>query len=526
MKKTFFSRNGIYIACFILFCTSILLLSLRGINGNPHGQDLLMPIWRENGPFELSPERGRFALMYSIIEDKSLSFSKYVAEFAAPDVGINNGKYVSLFAPALSYLIIPGYIIGKMFGSSQMGTFAMISIFAIINMIILRKIALNLGANKLAASVSSLVFLFATPAYAYAVNLYQHHVSTFLMLLSIYALLKFKKTFALLTVFFVFAASIPLDYPNIFFISPLAIFAGLQIFSFKNLRKKMTIKFNILMSLTLLVMIIPISFFMWFNKESYGNPFQLSGTVQSADFNEDFKQQVEKDIKNDPYLEAVNPEKDENGKSAFGFFKTRNLVEGFYILFVSPDRGIIYYTPIMLFGLIGMLLAYKSKIKLYPVLCAVIFMNILLYSMWGDPWGGWAFGSRYLIPSYAILSIFIALLLTYWKKNYIFLILFSIVAIYSIFVNTLGAITTSALPPQVQVLHLEELSGMVQKYTYERNWDMLVSGHSKSFVYQTYLEEYLTATQFYFVLASSITLLYVVLIVFLYINYRKKNEVT
>ena len=180
----------------------------------------------------------------------------------------------------------------------------------------------------------------------------------------------------------------------------------------------------------------------------------------------------------------------------------------------------------MFFGFIGFVLAWKKRVKIVGLLVSVMLINILLYSMWGDPWGGWAFGSRYLIPSYAILSIFIALLLTYWRKNYIFLILFSVVAIYSIFVNTLGALTTSALPPKVHVLYLEELSGMVQKYTYERNWDMLVAGHSKSFVYQTFLEKYLTATQFYFILTSSITLLYVLLIVFLYINYRKKNEVT
>ncbi|MDP3888566.1 MAG: hypothetical protein Q8Q24_00835, partial [bacterium] len=167
----------------------------------------------------------------------------------------------------------------------------------------------------------------------------------------------------------------------------------------------------------------------------------------------------------------------------------------------------IYYAPVVLFGIIGFLLALRKKVQMTTLLAAVVGANILLYSMWGDPWGGWAFGSRYLIPSYAILSIFIALLLTYWRKKYIFLALFALVAFYSITVNTLGAITTSAVPPQVEVLNLEKLSGMVQRYTYQRNWEFLLAGNSKSFAYQTFLKDYLTPLQFYQILTLSIFLI-------------------
>src|SRR3990167_9827779 len=103
----------------ILFCTVILALGIRGLSGNPTAEELNSFQWKDSGPLELSPERGRFALLYSIVEDNSLQFSLPIARFATPDLGLSpDGKYVSLFAPAVSFIAIPGYVIGKYFGAS------------------------------------------------------------------------------------------------------------------------------------------------------------------------------------------------------------------------------------------------------------------------------------------------------------------------------------------------------------------------------------------------------------------------
>lgn len=501
----------------ILFTVLILGLSLRGVMGNPSSQQLNSSKWKEKGPFELSPERGRFALLYSVVEDHSFQFSENIGKFATPDVAVSHGKYVSLFAPLLSFIAIPGYIIGKYFGASQVGAFAMVSIFALLNMMLLRLIAIRLGANSISATIGALIFLFGTPAFSYAVNLYQHHISTFLLLLSVYTLLRTQKFWSILIVFFLCALAIPLDYPNLFFMFPIGVYALGRIVSFENIKKNVSVKINLIRPLTLLIMIIPIVFFLWSNQVSYGSPFQLSGTLHTTKHLE-----TSKDLASVSNARILQKEQDASKKSAIGFFKTRNLVNGFYIQFVSPDRGVVYYAPVVLFGILGFILALRKKIKMVPLLAAIVGANVLLYSMWGDPWGGWAFGSRYLIPSYAILSIFIALLLTYWKKKIWFLIPFIFVAFYSIAVNTLGAITTSAVPPQVEVLNLEKISGVVQRYTYQRNWEFLLSGNSKSFVYQTFLKNYLSPVQFYQILTVSIFLVVGgVLIYYVYITNSK-----
>ncbi len=164
----------------------IILISLRGVSGNPTKENINSDYWVGKGPFELSPERGRFALTFSLVEDKSFQFDLPVARFAIPDLGYINSKYVSLFAPGISLLTIPGYFIGKYLGITQVGVFAVISLFAFLNVLLIEAIASKLGARKAYSILASLVFIFATPAFTYAVSLYQHHVSVFLLLSGIY----------------------------------------------------------------------------------------------------------------------------------------------------------------------------------------------------------------------------------------------------------------------------------------------------------------------------------------------------
>lgn len=519
-------KKILLVSLFIIFCAGILALSVRGIRGNPKSESINQAFWKDDGPLELSPERGRFALLFSLVEDKSFHFSVPIARFATPDLGYANDKYVSLFAPGVSFIIIPGYILGKSVGIAQVGSFATISFFALLNVLFLRSIAIRLGANPLAASIGSLAYIFATPAFIYAVSLFQHHISTFLILSSIYILLRWKNNWSLLVVWFMAAASIPVDYPNLFLMFPIGLYALGRIIVIQFKEKGINVDIKLVGVLTFSIIVLPLSFFLWFNKMSYGSPLQLSGTVPSVkaiDFQG--KPTAPKSASGDNLEKLINPEKQQ--KSAIRAFNPRNTFSGLYTHLISPDRGILVFTPVILFGIIGIFILYGRKSRILALLLGIVGTNVLLYSMWGDPYGGWAFGSRYLVPSYAIMSIFIALTITHFRKNSLLLLIFFIVLGYSIGVNTLGAITSSRNPPKVEALPLEQVSGVEEKYTYARNIDYLKSNRSKSFIFQTYASNNISAGQYYLIVTSLIILASVSMLIYLrfFINEDKHDKI-
>ena len=490
----------------ISFCALVLFISLRGLPGNFDAQSLNSPKWDENGPFELSVERGRFALTYSLVENKSVFFSLPISRFATPDLGYKNGKYVSLFAPGLSFMLVPGYLIGKFFGLAQLGTYFFISLFALANSALVYLISRRFSVHKFAAGLSALTFLFATPAFAYSVSLYQHHVSTFLVLTALYLLLVSSRFWSLCLVWFLIALSIPIDYPNLFLQLPLAIMSVGKFLQLVRQNHSLQFKINPIGFFSLFAVLPPLLFFLWFNKVSYGDPLQLSGTVaQIRAIDAAGLPTTPKSINPNEDLEKeIHPELQK--KSAVRFFKSRNLLDGLYIHLISLDRGVLIFTPVILLGILGAYYLYRQSHPFFPVIVGVLGADLLLYSLWGDPWGGWAFGSRYLIPGYAILAILVGLALNHWRKKIFVMCVFLVLFIYSVAVNTLGAVTSSRNPPQVEILALEKLSGRIERYSFDRNLEFIKANRSKSFLFDTYAKKYLTASQYFLIISGSINL--------------------
>lgn len=514
--KTF--MKIVYTILMAFFCLFILALVLRGILKNPSELDFADITFKDEGPLELSPERGRFALTYSLVENKSFKFSLPIARFVTPDLGYKDGEFVSLFAPAVSLLVIPGYLLGKAIGISQVGTFAIVSIFAIFNVFLIRAISKELGANSLAATLAGLTFLFASPAFAYAVTLYQHNITVFLILTSLYFLIKWKKSLRpLFLVWFLIGLSISVDYPNFFMFFPIGVYSLLRFFEIDKAAEYIKLKFKTLGILTLVGLIVPAVLFMWTNRQSYGDPFQLAGTVRTV-----------KDIDENGNLKFSSSQKDPNDpdyveKTATGFFRTRNMIQGLAIHLIGNERGMLVFTPVFFLSIIGIFYLYKKNGKVTAPLVSIVGANILLYSMWGDPWGGWAFGSRYLIPSYAVLAIFLGIALSELRTKIVFLLLFLLLSYYSISVNTLGALTTNKIPPKGEAKALEPISGKKEPYTFLRNWEYLKNTGSKSFVYNTYAYKYVTPTQYYLSITVGIAVITTLNVSVLYLLAKREK---
>jgi hypothetical protein len=481
----------------------VLALAIKGASGNPQAENINSEYWVDNGPFESSNERGRFALTYSLIEDGSVNFSIPVADFATPDLAYKDGKYVSLFAPGVAFISAPGYLLGKSIDLSQVGAFATTSLIALLNALLIAKVAKKIGATELSSKIAGLIFLFGSPAFSYATTMYQHHISVFLILLSLYSYLNFKDVPNLLIVSFLYSLGIVVDYPNGLIMLPILISSLIKLIKKEVIDKKIIkFDFNYVKPLAAVAVIPPMLFFLWYNNLAYGSPLTISAVVPRAVSVEDgkplfYSAALEEQITEDQLQQLEK-------KGSLGFFKTRRIINGLVVHIFSSDRGILYYTPVMILGIIGMII--KGRKKNISIFWAISSLTLILYSMWGDPWGGWTFGSRYLIPVYAVLSIFIPFVFERIRKNY-FLIVFVLgLVTYSVAVNSLGALTSTANPPKIEAQEMSATLGREFKYTYERNIDLLLENRSRSFIYNTYLKEAIFVWEYYYVITVAIVL--------------------
>jgi len=487
-----------------IFLASAIFVSTASLPGNPTISELNSSTWKVSGPLDLSPERGRYALLYSLVENKSFQFSPEVARFATPDLGYFNGQYVSLFAPGVSFVMIPGYLLGKYFGFAHLGATLVIGLFAFLNTWLIRLILTKLGVSKLVAFTAALLFLVATPAFAYAGVIYQHHISTFCVLACLYLVLKPVNLKKLGLCFLIFGFSALIDVPNIFFITPIIIYGLTNYFKFSLVDDKIEFNFNLKVIFAGLGVVLPILIYLLINFYSYGNAFQLSNTVTHIQALDESGKPITGRGADE---RSINDIKNlgERKRNPFNFFKSRHLINGLQAFFISPDRGLLIFNPLSILGLVGIGVLFRKKPILTQTLLGIITLNILLYSMRSDPWGGWGFGSRYLIPSFSILAILLGIALNQYRKNLLFMSLFLGLGYYSIYVNIAGAISSIANPPKVEILALEALTNQQERFSYDRNLERLRQGSSKSFVFKTFLHRRLSAWEYFSLLVVTYT---------------------
>jgi hypothetical protein len=101
----------------------------------------------------------------------------------------------------------------------------------------------------------------------------------------------------------------------------------------------------------------------------------------------------------------------------------------------SFRKGWFIYTPVMIFSLIGFIYLFKKQKQYFFAFLIYFIVNLYVISSWTHWWYGDAdFSNRALVPSYALLSIPLAIFITniYSKKiKYLFLLLFTFfIALY------------------------------------------------------------------------------------------------
>jgi hypothetical protein len=74
-------------------------------------------------------------------------------------------------------------------------------------------------------------------------------------------------------------------------------------------------------------------------------------------------------------------------------------------LLVSPGRGLLVYSPVLVFALAGLVLGCVRRRPLFPALAASTVLFLGISSLRRTWWGGWCYGPRYLADLLPVLCL-------------------------------------------------------------------------------------------------------------------------
>jgi hypothetical protein len=483
----------------IIIAISIILytFTVRGSWGNPTRAEIDSNLNSSGQVFETSQERARYAMILSLVNDHVVNIDNYAA-MAMPDVGASKGHYYSLFPAGASVLAVPFYLAGRAIGGAQMLTFLISTVFCVLVMLVIARFCLKLGLHWSVALFGSLSFGFATNAWGYSVTFYSHLISAFIIISGLYLTVFSEGKYIILRAFgigFLYGLAVFVDFPNLVIFFPIAFLFTIKAFRISKDKEKFELHID------WRYFVAPVAFaglmgvYCWSNYVNYGSPTVFSNFFPRV-----------KD------LTVVQTESHQAGGSPASAANTRNMLQGLQSFIVSPDRGLIRYTPVVLLFIFGLGYLKRQKRNIEVILLTLPLVCLLSYSMFGDPYGGWAFGSRYMLAVMPELCIMAAIGLQ--RFGLFAKILYSLVFIYSASISLLAPLTTNAIPPKVEAV------GLGLHYDYSINLQMLTNDELNSFFYNHVLQGRISGIDYY-----SAILILVVLIGAFVIWYPRKYEI-
>lgn len=506
----------IFALVILVIVSGLYLLTLKGVYGNPRPQDFKNNLDQATKPLELSPERGRYSLTVSLAQNHSFALSQTLADAVYPDVGYYQGKFYIFFAPGISLMALPLYELGAKFNLAQVFTFSLSIIFALLTEITIYKIGRSILKLPVWASIFAvLIYAFGSNSWSYAVTLYQHQATAFFMFSAIYAAWLFRRggKFSWLGSLWVWVASalaVSVDYPDALFMMPVIIYHILTSFTFKKGNEKAHITFRPVILLTSIFFAAIMLLHGYYNNTHFGGWTKVSGGIVDYKIIKEAQLAKKSNAQVQQIINRVTVKKD-----PVKFFSEDKTSFSTYTLFASLDRGLFVYSPIFLLSIFGLYLLIKLKSAESAVLLGSLAVVLFLYSSWGDPWGGWAFGPRYLIPTYPVLALSIAMWLSNGKFGFLKRLVSFPLFIFSSMVALLGVLTTNAVPPKVEA---DFLHTGYNYYSY--NLKFFQDGRSSSFIFNTFLSHKLTLLQYSAVIESAVLLL-VIIVLFIMPLFKK-----
>jgi len=324
----------------------------------------LLPMFPHGGS---ANELTRWATATSLVEKHSFEISwtePLVGRIV--DTATIDGKVYSNKAPGPAVLAAPFYALTRIFIGAPNASNIRVSWFVM--RLFTSTLPLFLLAFWLyrrgAGAFSLATLLFATPLFLYSLLLFSHVLAAVLIYLAFRLLYDEKeatpKTF--LCAGLASGLAVTCEFPAVI---PVAVFGIGLLFTGKRDRLKRLLPFAAGgLPFALLLML--------YNYSLFGSPFTMSYAHES--FAE--------------WADIAN-----QGVFGIGYPTPSNA----FLLLLSPARGLLFYSPVLLLSIVSLFRSPDRKTLRYWVKLAAILLSVLVLCGHGAAHGGWASGARYLV---------------------------------------------------------------------------------------------------------------------------------
>lgn len=111
-------------------------------------------------------------------------------------------------------------------------------------------------------------------------------------------------------------------------------------------------------------------------------------------------------------------------------------------LMISPSRGLLVFSPFMVFALAGSVVLWTRR-RFAPLCPLAVGMAVLLgiAFKWFDWWGGWCYGPRPIVDTMPFLSLMLIPVIGWVWRRKVVLVVFLVLLVWSAAVQALGAFT-------------------------------------------------------------------------------------
>lgn len=324
----------------------------------------LLPMFPHGGS---ANELTRWATVVSLVDRGTFEISETEKLIGKNVDTAKVGNYTySNKAPGTAILAAPFYAVTKIFIGAPDASNIRISWFVMrfaVSTLPLFLLAFWLYRRE-ADAFSLATLLFATPLFVYSI-LFFSHVSVAVFIYFAFRLL-YDKEFATkrscALAGFLSGLAVISEFPAVF---PVIVF-GIGLFFTDKSERRNRILFFALGGLPFVI------FLLVYNNLLFGSPFSMSYAHES--FPE--------------WAEVAS-----QGVFGINFPTPYN----FFLLLLSPSRGLFFFAPILIFSLVAFFTSPEKKSLRHKIKIAAIVVSILILCGHGAAHGGWAFGARYLV---------------------------------------------------------------------------------------------------------------------------------